>query len=199
MTKIGSAIIIDKLQPRTAGYLSIVNRNGAITVPGHSFMLVEVMPTGIIERAADIAFKHARVRPSVFQLDGRVGYLGVQSPDVSAIRDASAAVLEGLDAEAPTEPAKVVSSELILRLDHHHAQMTNKLKSGSLCIPGEALYVLECQPAPRVLQAANDAEKAADIKIVDFRFTGSMGRLIISGKDEAIRVARDAALESVRS
>lgn len=198
MGQVGAYTIIDKLQPKTASYLSIASRSGSLTLPGTAMLIMEVMPTGLIESVANVALKACDGIANVFQLDGRVGYLAISSQSVDEVREAGRMVLDRLELEPPSlENRKVVASELVSRIDPQHAFITNKLKSGSMCVPGESLFIMECQPAPETVRAVNEAEKAADIKVVDFRFTGSMGRMILSGRDEEIRVAQNAALGCV--
>ena len=43
--------------------------------------------------------------------------------------------------------------------------------------------MLEMQPASYTILAANEAEKTAEIKIVDYRMIGATGRLYLSGKN----------------
>ena len=62
-----------------------------------------------------------------------------------------------------------------------------------MILGGESLYVLECQPASYAILACNEAEKAANIKVIDYRMTGANGRLYLSGSEAEVRNARDAA------
>ena len=40
-----------------------------------------------------------------------------------------------------------LSSQIIRRIDDHHAQLINRMRHGHMIVPGETLYVLECEPA----------------------------------------------------
>ncbi len=64
---------------------------------------------------------------------------------------------------------------------------------GSMVLPGESLFVLEMRPAAYAILAANEAEKAADIKVVDYRMMGASGRVYLSGPESDIRMAASAA------
>ena len=46
-----------------------------------------------------------------------------------------------------------------------------------MIIPGQTLYVLECAPAGYAAIAANEAEKAANINVLEVRAFGSFGRV----------------------
>ena len=62
-----------------------------------------------------------------------------------------------------------------------------------MCLEGESLFVLECQPASYAILATNEAEKAADIKVVDYRMMGATGRVYLSGEEADVRTAAEAA------
>jgi hypothetical protein len=69
-----------------------------------------------------------------------------------------------------------------------------------MIIPGQTLYVMECEPAPYAALAANEAEKSADINILEVRTFGSFGRLYLGGEERDIDVgwrAAVAALEGI--
>jgi hypothetical protein len=53
----------------------------------------------------------------------------------------------------------------------------------------DTLYTLEVNPAVWVLLAANEAEKAAAIRIVGLGAFGAVGRLRLAGSDAAIDAA----------
>src|SRR5260370_11545512 len=57
-----------------------------------------------------------------------------------------------------------------------HAFLINRNKIGSMALAGESLFVLEMQPASYAILAANEAEKAARIKVVDYRMIGATAR-----------------------
>jgi microcompartment protein CcmL/EutN len=61
-----------------------------------------------------------------------------------------------------------------------------------MVLPGESLFVLELQPASYAILAANEAEKAAQIKIVDYRMIGATGRVYLAGREDDVRQASDA-------
>jgi hypothetical protein len=47
--------------------------------------------------------------------------------------------------------------------------------------PGESLFIMETEPAAYVAFAANEAEKAANVKLVDVIPFGAFGRLYLAG------------------
>ena len=84
---------------------------------------------------------------------------------------------------------EVLASRIVKRVDDTHAFLINRNKSGSMILPGESLFVLEMQPAAYAILAANEAEKAADVKVVDYRMMGATGRVYLSGEEADIRAA----------
>jgi len=195
MSTVLCLFVVDKVQPKTASYLSLQSRSGMITRPGSTLGYLGLLPTAGIETALDIALKSNNVKPATLQLDGRAGFLILQSDSAGEMRDALDNIVKRMDLQGTQDSIEVVNSRLISHIDHYQAYVTNRMKMGSLCIPGQSLYVLECLPSGYAVAAANEAEKAADINIVDFRYTGSMGRIMISGEDSQLRAARDAALD----
>ena len=116
------------------------------------------------------------------------------------MRAAGQAVLDELDSdETAAMKPEILSSKIIDRLDHYHAFLINRNKLGSMVLAGESLFVLEMQPAAYSILAANEAEKAADVKVVDYRMMGATGRLYLSGREADIRAAASAAEDALRA
>jgi hypothetical protein len=66
-----------------------------------------------------------------------------------------------------------------------------------MALAGDSLFVLEMQPAAYAILATNEAEKAADIKVVDYRMMGATGRVYLTGADADLRAAADAAVSAL--
>jgi D-tyrosyl-tRNA(Tyr) deacylase len=71
------------------------------------------------------------------------------------------------------------------------------MRHGNLILSGQTLFVLETEPAAYAALAANEAEKAADINILEVRAFGSFGRVYIGGEERDVTVARPAALAAL--
>jgi ethanolamine utilization microcompartment shell protein EutS len=67
-----------------------------------------------------------------------------------------------------------------------------------MIVPGQSLYVMEVQPAAYAALAANEAEKAADINILEVRSFGSFGRLYLGGEERDIEVAWQVATQTIQ-
>jgi hypothetical protein len=70
---------------------------------------------------------------------------------------------------------------------------------GMMLVAGESLYILEVEPAAYAAYAANEAEKAAEINVVDVRMTGAFGRVYLGGEQRDIDVASTAAIKAIES
>jgi BMC domain len=201
MAELRSAIFIDQLQPQTMCYLGTWIR-GRLPRSGVAAAVIEIAPGLDIEPLTDVAIKHTRLEPGILVVERQFGYLEFHSRSTAAVRSASNAVLEALGATvADATPPKILASKLISRIDHQHAFLINRNKLGSMALAGESMYVLEMQPASYAILAVNEAEKAAGIKVVDYRMIGATGRVYVSGDESEVRAAADAAtaaLETVR-
>jgi ethanolamine utilization microcompartment shell protein EutS len=140
-----------------------------------------------------VAIKHAEVRVGILVVERQFGYLQMHG-STDEVQAASTAVLGQLGASArdATRP-EVLASTIITMLDPQHAFLINRNKIGSMALPGESLFVLEVQPASYAILAANEAEKASRIKVVDYRMIGATGRVYLSGPEADVRQAADAA------
>jgi ethanolamine utilization microcompartment shell protein EutS len=198
MAELRSFIFLDQLQPQTMCYMGTWMR-GALPRARSAAQIVEVAPGLDIEALTDIALKDTEVQAGILIVERQFGYLEFHSQSTAAVKSSAAAILEALDATAgdamrPT----ILSSKIISRIDHQHAFLINRNKLGSMVLGGESLYVLEMQPASYAIIACNEAEKAAEIKVVDYRMIGATGRVYLAGKEAQIQNARDTAEETLR-
>jgi len=163
-------------------------------------LVIEVAPGLEIEPLTDIALKHVDVRPGILVVERQFGYLELHSRSTAAVRSAGEALLEELGAtEADAMQPEILAFKVVTRVDNYHAFLINRNKLGSMILPGESMLVLEVQPAAYSILAANEAEKAADIKIVDYRMIGATGRLYVSGREADVRAAAEAAEAGLRA
>jgi ethanolamine utilization microcompartment shell protein EutL len=193
MIELRAFIFIDKLQPGTMCYLGTIVR-GSLPRLNMAAQIIEIAPGLDIEPLTDVALKHADVQAGLLVVERQFGYLEIHSRSTAAVRAAATAVLDalGTGADKALRP-KILASKIITRIDHFHAFLINRNKSGSMILGGESLYVLEMQPAAYAILAANEAEKAAEVKIVDYRMMGASGRVYLSGTESDIRMASAAA------
>ena len=190
---------IDKLQPQFASFLGTVAQ-GFLPVPGQASLFVEVAPGMDIMKVTDVALKATDVKPGMMIIERMYGMLEVHSDSQAEVRQAGAAILAALDLkEADRIKPEITSSQVIRNISDYHSQLINRTRHGDMIIPGETLYVLECAPAGYAAIAANEAEKAADIKVLEVRAFGSFGRVYLGGEEKDIDVAWRAAEEALKT
>lgn len=193
MAELRSFIFIDQLQPRTMCYLGTFIR-GFLPRSYMAAQVIEVAPGLDIEGLTDVALKHADVQAGILVVERQFGYLELHSRSTAAVKAAAAQVLEDLGvSEDQAMRPEILASRIVTRIDNLHAFLINRNKAGSMVLPGETMFVLEMRPAAYAILAANEAEKAADIKIVDYRMMGASGRVYLSGRESDVRVAAEAA------
>ncbi len=190
---------IDSLQPQFASFLGTVAQ-GFLPVPGQASLFVEVAPGMDIMKVTDVALKATDVKPGMMIIERLYGMLEVHSDSQADVRQAGAAILSALDLnEADRIKPEITSSQVIRNIAAYHTQLINRTRHGDMIVPGETLYVLECAPAGYAAIAANEAEKAANIKILEVRAFGSFGRVYLGGEEKDVDVAWRAAEEALRT
>jgi ethanolamine utilization microcompartment shell protein EutS len=160
--------------------------------------IIEVAPGLDIEPLTDVALKHDDVQAGILIVERHFGYLELHSQSIAAVQSASAAALEAMGAQ-PRDATKpeILASKRISRIDAQHAFLINRNKIGSMALAGESLYVMEVRPASYAILATNEAEKSADIKVIDYRMVGATGRVYLSGDEADVRTAGVAALRAL--
>ena len=194
-----SYVFLDSLQAQHAAFLGTVAR-GFLPLPGDASLWVEISPGIEINRITDVALKATGVRPGMQIVERLYGLLEIHSESQAAVRAAGAAILEvlGLQAEDRLKP-KVVSSQIIRNIDPHQTQLINRMRHGHMILAGQTLYVMEVQPAAYAALAANEAEKAANLNILEVVAFGSFGRVYLGGEERDIMAGYQAALDAIES
>jgi hypothetical protein len=194
-----SYVFLDSLQPQYAAFLGTVAQ-GFLPLARDASLFVEISPGIEINRLTDVALKATHVTPGMQIVERYYGLLEVHSSSQAETRAAGAAILEELGhVEADRRKPRVLSSQVIRRIDAHQAQLINRTRHGQMLIPGQTLYVLEVEPAAYAALAANEAEKAAQIEILEVRAFGSMGRVYLGGEERDIDVGWRAAVSAIES
>ncbi|KJH69710.1 hypothetical protein [Aliterella atlantica] len=194
-----SYVFLDSLQPQHAAYMGTVAL-GFLPLPGDTSLWVEISPGIEINRITDIAVKSTAVQPGVQVVERLYGLLEVHSSRQSETRAAGRAILDALGAkERDCLKPRIISSQIIRNLDPHHSQMINRTRRGQMILAGQTLYVLEVQPAAYAALAANEAEKAALINILDVSAVGSFGRLYLGGQERDILAGSKAAIAAIEN
>lgn len=195
--EIRSYAFLDSLQPQYAAFLGTIAQ-GFLPLAGEASLFVEVAPGIEINAVTDVALKATSVKPGMQIIERYYGLLEVHSPDQAETRAAGEAILESVEhREEDRLKPKILSSQIVRRLDDHHAQLINRTRHGQMIIPGQTLYVLECEPAAYAALAANEAEKAAEINVLEVRAFGSLGRIYLGGEEADIDVGWRAAVAAL--
>jgi ethanolamine utilization microcompartment shell protein EutS len=198
MAELRSFIFLDQLQPQTMCYLGSWIK-GSLPRAGMAAQVIEVAPGLDIEAITDVALKNTDVRAGILVVERQFGYLEIHSRSTEAVRSAGATVLEALDASASDAmPPTILASQVVSRLDAQHAFLINRNKLGSMALAGESLFVLEMAPASYAILATNEAEKAAAVKVVDYRMIGATGRVYLTGREADVRAAAEAAEQALQ-
>lgn len=199
MADLRSFVILDSLQPQHAAFLGTIAQ-GFLPIAGMASLWVEISPGIEINRITDIALKSTDVTPGMQIVERLYGLLEVHSHSQADVRQAGKAILEALELQEEERiKPRILSSQTIRRIDDHQTQLINRMRHGNMIIPGETLYVMEVQPAAYASLAANEAEKAANINILEVRAFGSFGRVYLGGEERDIDVARPAAEKAIES
>jgi hypothetical protein len=194
-----SYVFLDSLQPQHAAYIGTVAL-GFLPLPGDTSLWIEISPGIEINRITDVALKAASVRPGVLFVERLYGLLEIHSSRQGETRAAGKAILEalGVRREECLKP-RIISSQIIRNIDAYQTQLINRTRRGQLLLAGQTLYVMEVEPAAYAALAANEAEKAAAINILQVQAVGSFGRLYLGGAEQDILAGADGALAAIEN
>jgi len=199
MITLRTYVFLDNLQAQLASYIGSTAK-GFLPVPGVASLFVEIAPGLAINRIMDVALKATKVQPAVQIVERAYGLLEVHDKDQGEVRSAGSAILQYLEVEEKDRiKPHIASNEIIRAVEPYQCQLINRNRSGSMILPGESLFILETEPAGYVIYAANEAEKAANIKLVEVRPFGALGRLYLAGPESEIDSAAEAAIKAMES
>jgi len=197
MAELRCYVFLDSLQPKFASFLGTVAQ-GFLPVPGQASLFVEVAPGMEIMRLTDVALKATDVRPGMLIIERLYGMLELHGDSQADVRQAGRAILAelGLAEEDRIQP-QLFTSQVIRNITDYHTQLINRTRHGDMILPGQSLYVMEVAPAGYAAIAANEAEKAAEINILEVRAFGSFGRVYLGGEERDIDVGFRAAEQAI--
>ena len=193
-----SYVFLDSLQPQHAAFLGTVAK-GFLPTGGQASLFIEISPGIEINRLTDIAVKATGVKPGMQIVERLYGLLELHHDEQGEVRRAGEAILEAIGAtETSRIKPEILSSTIIRHLDDRQTQLINRTRHGHMIVAGQSLYTLEVQPAANAALAANEAEKAARINVLEIVTFGSLGRVYLAGKDRDIDVAWPAAENALK-
>src|SRR5258706_9574564 len=185
--------ILDSLQPQLTGFLQTVCA-GFMPLEKESAAFIEIAPGIAINQLTDAALKATTCRPGMQIVERAYGMLELHDADRGQVEAAVDAILGrmGNTREDRLKP-KIISSQIITGVDGHQSQLINRMRHGDMIVAGQTLYILEVYPAAYTALAANEAEKAAPIRLLEVITFGAFGRLWLGGSEAEIREAASAA------
>ena len=184
---------IDNLQPKFAAYNGATVQ-GSIPLSGDTVLVGELAPGNCVFQLIDRALKASSVEATTQMVEREFGFFILRSPSNDEVVQARNAILGELGAAMSDRmKPRIASTQIITSVEPYQAQLLNKWRKGTLVVPGRTLGIIECAPAAYVSVAANEAEKAAEIDIVEVRAVGRFGRLFISGSEDSVKAAVVAA------
>lgn len=190
---------IDVFQPQVASFLATVAR-GYLPVEGQAALVIEIAPGMEINRVMDVALKRTDVTPGMMIVERVFGLMELHSSDQGEVRAAGQAVLDalGVKEEQRLQP-RIATTQVITGADAHHTMLINKMRHGNYLLQGDSLYILEVHPAGYAVFAANEAEKAAPIDVLEIISFGAFGRVFLGGAEAPIQEAARAVEKALAS
>jgi hypothetical protein len=200
MIKLRTYVYIDSLQPQLAEYMATVSQ-GFLPVPGDACLWIEVSPGMAIHRLTDMALKGTRVHLSQQVVERAYGSMVIHQRDQSDVSTAGQMLLARMGARVDDrEQCQIAWQEIIQGMTPDHTVLINRQnRRGSMILPGQSMFIMETDPAGYVVYAANQAEKAADITLIDVRAVGAFGRLTVAGTEGNVDEAAAAAITAVKN
>jgi hypothetical protein len=200
MIELRTYVYIDSLQPQVAEYMATVSQ-GFPPVPGNACLWVEVSPGMAIHRLTDKALKATRVHLAQQVVERAYGSMVIHHRDQSDVVEAGRVLLSHLGAPmSEPQPCEIAWQETIRGMTPDHTVLINRQnRRGSMILPEQSMFILETEPAGYIVYAANQAEKAANITMIDVRAVGAFGRLTLSGREADVDEAAAAAIAAVKN
>ena len=174
---------------------------GFLPVPGDACLWVEVSPGMAIHRLTDIALKATRVNLAQQVVERAYGSMVIHHRDQSDVQEAGRVILQHLGAQVQNRrPCQIAWQEVIRGMTPDHTVLINRQnRRGSMILPEQSMFILETEPAGYIVYAANQAEKAANITLIDVRAVGAYGRLTLAGREADVDEAAAAAIAAVNN
>ena len=199
MVDLRAYVFLDSLQPQFASFQATISK-GYLPKTGQASLFVEIAPGMAINHILDVALKATDVTAGMQIVERHYGMLEIHSESQADVRQAGQAILDelGLTEEDRHKP-RVVANQVVRHLADTQTMLINRFRHGNMILEGQTLFVLEVEPAAYAAFAANEAEKAADINILEVRAVGSFGRVYIGGEERDVVVAHEAATQAINS
>jgi hypothetical protein len=201
VTELRVYLLIESLRRQFAAYLASTTRGrGYVPLEGTHSLIIEIVPALAIHRVIDLALKSVpEAEPGLLYVERQFGILELHDSDLSRLRRAGQAVLDGMGAKAGDQlKPQVLYTDIIDDVTDQHAVLLNRSREASMVLPSECLLLAEIAPALFAGAAANEAERVApDATLVDCQMIGASGRLFMSGRRGDMELARQGILAAL--
>jgi ethanolamine utilization microcompartment shell protein EutS len=197
MVELRAFAFIDQLQKQFVGFIG-TTALGYYPVAGQAAIFMEIAPGLEINSLTDMVMKRANIRLGALVVERTFGMLEMHADSPADVREAGEVVLDylGLSETDRLKPT-ILAAETIERIDPFMTQIVNRFRAANMVLGDETLYILEVVPAGYAGYAANEAEKAADIKLVHTSVFGASGRVYLAGTSSDVKAAKEAAEASL--
>ena len=190
--------VLDSLQPQLTGFLQTVCA-GFMPKEYEAAAFIEIAPGIAINQLTDAALKATTCRPGMQIVERAYGMLELHEGDKGQVEAAVDAITTQMGVRREDRlKARIVSSQIITGIDGHQSQLINRMRHGDMIVAGQTLYILEVHPAAYAALAANEAEKAAPIHLLEMIAFGAFGRLWLGGSEAEIAAAAAAAESALK-
>ncbi|MBD3669992.1 MAG: BMC domain-containing protein [Gammaproteobacteria bacterium] len=200
MIELRTYVYIDSLQPQLAEYMATVSQ-GFPPVPGDACLWVEVSPGMAVHRVTDVALKATQVHLTQQVVERAFGSMVIHHRTSSDVVEAGHAILNRIGAQASDRQRCTIAWQEIIRgmMPDHTVLINRQNSNGNMILPEQSMFILETEPAGYIIYAANQAEKAASISLIEVRAVGAYGRLVIAGREADVDEAAAAAIAAVEN
>jgi len=188
---------IDSLQPQLAQFMAKANM---VDDPAEydAALIMEIAPAMEIHALVDLALKATKVRLGSLITEREFGIMEIHHADQGEVLEACRTILHAINvAENDRAKIQILTNKIIRGVEQDHAVLFTAAGNGNMVLAGESIFLLETKPAAYVAIMANEALKAANIKLIELKGDGATGRLILSGNESEIDSAAEAALKVI--
>lgn len=195
--EIRTLTFIDSLQPQLAQFIAKDNR---VYDPAEydAALFLEIAPAMEIHRMIDMALKATRSRLGSVVTERQFGMMQIHHEDQGEVKEAGRAVLSAIELdENDRSEVKILTNMIIRGVEQDHAIFFTGEAKGNMVVAGDSVLIMETTPAAYLAIAANEALKAARVKLNQIKPFGASGRLTMSGPESEIDSAAEAAMKII--
>lgn len=195
--EIRTLTFIDSLQPQLAQFIAKDNRVYD-TAEYDAALFLEIAPAMEIHKMIDLALKATKVRLGSVVTERQYGLMQIHHADQGEVKEAGRAVLKAIELDENDRAEVNILTNMIIRgVEQDHAIFFTGEARGNMVVAGDSVLIMETTPAAYLAIAANEALKAATVKLNQIKPFGASGRLTMSGPESEIDSAAEAAMRII--